>query len=138
MYRIVMVSSLLAACGGGVSDTGTAVDYARTVVTDLGQWTVTVDSDPDPIPPNDLFSLDVTVAGEGVSGELFVEVDASMPQHNHGMNTQPETTWVDGERWRTEGMLFHMTGDWRITVAIDDGETYERAFIWVDCCEPPA
>ena len=137
MFRIVTLSMSLAGCAGGTPDTGTEVDYSRTVLTDLGQWTVTVASDPDPVPPNDLFALDVTVAGEGVSDQLFVDVDASMPEHNHGMNTEPETTWVEGERWRTEGMLFHMTGDWRVTVAVDDGNSYERAFIWIDCCEPP-
>ncbi|TNE92677.1 MAG: hypothetical protein EP330_00765 [Deltaproteobacteria bacterium] len=132
MTRIV-AALILAGCTGGGGDTAEERDYGRTQTTDLGSWTVTIAPDPDPVPPVDLFALDVTIPGaEG----LFVDVDADMPSHNHGMNTEPVVTEVGGGAFRVDGMQFHMTGDWRVTVAIDDGNTYERAFLWIDCCEP--
>ena len=65
-----------------------------------------------------------------------MDVDADMPTHNHGMNTDPVVTELGDGTYRAEGMQFHMTGDWRVTVAVDDGDSYERTFFWVDCCEP--
>jgi hypothetical protein len=50
-----------------------------------------------------------------------------MPSHGHGMNTKPETIHVDGQRYRANGMLFHMAGEWSIVVEISAGANTERA-----------
>ena len=64
---------------------------------------------------------------DSAAGALKVNVDADMPAHGHGMNTQPETFAVDGATFRTEGMLLHMSGDWVITVDITQNGKAERA-----------
>jgi hypothetical protein len=53
------------------------------------------------------------------------------------MNTSPVVSELGGGTYVAEGLAFHMTGDWRLVVAIDDDSTYERATFWIDCCEPP-
>ena len=123
---------LLMACAGP-SDTVDDLDYGRTQVSDLGSWTVSYAPTVDPVPAIDLFGLEVEIdGGEG----LFVDANATMPLHNHGMNTATVVTERGGGIYDIEGMSFHMTGDWELVVAIDDGNSYERAFFWIHCCEP--
>ncbi len=50
-----------------------------------------------------------------------VVIAADMPTHQHGMNTKPELTKTGPGRYRVDGMLFHMAGDWVVTVKIDPG-----------------
>lgn len=135
MHRLLFALALAACSGAG--DSAEELDYGRTQVTDLGSWTVSYVPRTDPIPAIDLFALDVEISGESDVTGLFVDVDASMPQHNHGMNTDPVVGEVGNGMYQVEGMSFHMTGDWELLVVVDDGNSYERAFFWIDCCEPP-
>jgi hypothetical protein len=41
-----------------------------------------------------------------------VSVDATMPEHGHGMMTSPRSSELGGGRYRAEGMKFHMHGRW--------------------------
>jgi hypothetical protein len=55
---------------------------------------------------------------------VLTRVDATMPEHQHGMNYRPSIQRVgnskDG-RWRAEGLMFHMPGRWelRLDVRLD-------------------
>jgi len=44
-----------------------------------------------------------------------VRIDATMPEHRHGMNYRPEVTQVAPGLYRAQGMLFHMPGRWDLT-----------------------
>ena len=45
-----------------------------------------------------------------------------MPEHNHGMPTQPQVTQnLGGGDYRVEGVQFQMGGWWTITFDIDAG-----------------
>ena len=50
-----------------------------------------------------------------------------MPAHQHGMNTKPELTDKGDGKYKVDGMLFHMSGDWVIFVDVTRGEATERA-----------
>ncbi len=39
-------------------------------------------------------------------------VDATMPEHRHGMNYRPSLQPLGDGRWRVEGLLWHMAGRW--------------------------
>ncbi len=79
---------------------------------------------PAPITTGRHFALDIVVcpkAGAGVP--LALRVDAQMPAHSHGMNYRPTVralgpTGDAGEtrraRYRADGLLLHMTGQWRL------------------------
>ncbi len=58
------------------------------------------------------FSLHIAVCGENIAREL--RADAVMPAHKHGMNYIPEVTPLDGNRFKVDGMLFHMPGVWEL------------------------
>jgi sugar lactone lactonase YvrE len=88
-------------------------------------------SAPDPYPLNQLFGLEATVE-EGcdpprrpVSARL--RVDAAMPEHRHGMNTEAVVTPRGGGRFGVEGLLLHMPGRWEIRFDVTDGLVTERA-----------
>lgn len=59
--------------------------------TQVGRYLVQLDLDPDPPPLGELFRVKATVSLP--DGRLIetakVEVDARMPQHDHGMETRP-------------------------------------------------
>jgi hypothetical protein len=44
------------------------------------------------------------------------KLDASMPAHGHGMNYKASINWLDNGLVEASGMLFHMPGQWRVTV----------------------
>ena len=41
-------------------------------------------------------------------------VDATMPEHRHGMNYKPSLKPLGRGRWRAEGLLWHMSGRWEL------------------------
>lgn len=57
------------------------------------------------------FAMDITVCP--AAAELL-RVDASMPEHRHGMNYRPSLTPKGHGRWRAEGLLWHMSGRWEL------------------------
>ena len=44
------------------------------------------------------------------------KLDALMPLHGHGMNYKASIDWLDDGMVEASGMLFHMPGQWRVTV----------------------
>ena len=53
-------------------------------------------------------------------------IDATMPEHRHGMNYRP--TVIDGPdgRFLAEGMLFHMPGRWQLIFEVRSANRTER------------
>ena len=70
---------------------------------------------------NEYFSLDFELqtpaTGSAVlAAELFVRCD--MPAHGHGMNVEPKALELGDGRYRVDGMLLHMTGEWLLGVDV--------------------
>lgn len=60
-----------------------------------------------------------TADGEPVNGAT-ISVTGGMPLHNHGLPTAPRMTAALGDGdYRLDGLRFHMSGDWELTVTID-------------------
>ena len=73
-----------------------------------------------------------------VAGEMFalqlalcpaharlVAVDATMPDHRHGMNYAVRLQPLAAARWRAEGLLWHMSGRWELRFDVElDGEMH--------------
>ncbi len=53
-------------------------------------------------------------------------VDATMPEHRHGMNYRPSITPLGGGRWRAEGLLWHMSGRWELALDVMHAGTKHR------------
>ncbi len=106
-----------------------AVIWPAKCKTERGSFTVTIQPTGGGITLNKHFSLNITLTpDEGASVPTSVSATADMPSHGHGMNTAPETIHEGGQRYRANGMLFHMAGDWSIMVEITAGAKIERAF----------
>ncbi len=86
-----------------------------------GLYRLTVEPAPSALRINELHSWTLTLtdaAGQPVSGARF-EVSGGMPEHNHGLPTQPVVTTehADGS-YQLEGMRFHMHGYWEVRVRV--------------------
>jgi hypothetical protein len=55
-----------------------------------------------------------------------LRVDATMPEHRHGMNYKPSLHDLGGGRWRVEGMLWHMAGRWELTLDVASAGATQR------------
>lgn len=82
------------------------------------------------LPWNEYFDLEVELAedSEPVTGaEVFVS--CRMPAHGHGMNVEPRAREEGDGRYRVEGMLLHMTGDWVLGIdVVRDGVASSVSF----------
>jgi len=70
---------------------------------------------PDPVPVGQHFAVEVVLCAKGdatLPAEL--RVDATMPEHKHGMNYRPSITSSGAGRYRAEGLMFHMPGRWEL------------------------
>ncbi|HIG26918.1 MAG TPA: hypothetical protein EYQ50_03655 [Verrucomicrobiales bacterium] len=93
-------------------------------------YEVTYKPNPNPIPLNDHFALEITVTSADKSelpANLIIEVDADMPTHKHGINTVPTIRSIGKGQFLAEGLLFHMAGDWEIYIDVIRGPVRERA-----------
>ena len=81
--------------------------------------------DPKPIVVGRHFALELQICP--AAAEL-TRIDASMPEHRHGMNYRPSLKRLSGAsaehpaRWRAEGLLFHMPGRWELRVEVQTAD----------------
>ncbi len=86
-----------------------------------GLYHVSYRSELEPIEINKIHSwvLHVTTADGDPVENAEITFDGGMPAHNHGLPTQPSVTkYLGNGDYRVEGIRFHMTGEWEITVTI--------------------
>ena len=115
----------------GATAPGPNAAPAEPVATARKLYRVQWRSIPDPPPLSTLFEVEVTVTdpdGKPVE-DAKVTVDATMPQHGHGMATKPEqdpgvcdaagACRHPGGRYRTRGMKFHMPGEWKLRIDVE-------------------
>jgi hypothetical protein len=55
-----------------------------------------------------------------------VRVDASMPEHKHGMNYRPTVTATGEGRYKAEGLMLHMAGKWELVFEVRSKDSVER------------
>ena len=63
---------------------------------------------------------------DGSAFEGTPVVDAHMPRHRHGMNYRPRVASLGDGRFRADGFLFHMPGQWQFTFDLNDPQSSER------------
>lgn len=56
----------------------------------------------------------------------LLRVDATMPEHRHGMNYRPSLQALGDGRWRADGLMFHMAGRWELRLDLQRGGRTER------------
>ena len=111
-----------------------ALAHGTAPVTGPGGAVVRWRPEPQPIPLNQWFAVDVELTPPG-RGRLL-GLDAQMPAHGHGMNVRPDLFTPGPGRLRAEGLIWHMPGDWELAVDVEwpDGST--ATVRWqVPCCD---
>ncbi len=156
MMRLWMAAVALAACGGSQeSHEGhqgheghdmakaeapmQAEPLVREVKTQAGLYTVSFAAEPTTPGMGDLFSVSATVVdkyGNPVeTGEVLL--NARMPHHNHGMETDPlmdpgacdddgDNCRHEGGVWKAEGFKLHMPGEWTVTIEVTGALGHDR------------
>jgi hypothetical protein len=105
------------------------LDTSTTRLSDQGLFQVTYASSLAPIPINQIHTWTIhveTAEGQPVE-QASITVDGGMPQHGHGLPTQPEVTQDLGNGdYTVEGMKFNMPGWWTVTFSITAGGQTDR------------
>jgi len=126
----------LAGCGTPPKDLDVSLDKASAA----GVYRVAL-VPPAPAPAiNQLHSWKVKLAaadGTPVHGARFA-VDGGMPQHGHGLPTQPRVTreLADGT-YQLDGMKFSMTGWWEVKLAIEGPQGADKVTFNTVVDHPP-
>ncbi len=75
------------------------------------------------------FALAVQLCDKGgTSTAQLTKADASMPAHRHGMNYKPVIKAQGNGRFRVEGMMFHMAGQWQLAFEVQSGKETLRLY----------
>ena len=115
------------------------IEYPTTVLSENERYEVSYDTTPSPIPLNEEFSIWLTIVEKETNTEVIaginVDINAEMPNHDHGMSQTPVTSQMDDGRFMSEGMFFQMPGYWHILTWItDETGAIEKTIFEVDCC----
>jgi hypothetical protein len=107
-------------------------DYATTRISEQGRFRASYSSDSTPIPINRLhrWTLHLETAEGQPIEQADVRIDGDMPEHGHGLPSQPRVTaYLGNGDYLVEGMKFQMTGWWVIDVEVlVDGEPDQVRF----------
>jgi hypothetical protein len=98
------------------------LDLSREKPSAAGRYRVAIAPELEPLEQGRLHSWIVTlrtVAGAPVT-DATLTVDGGMPQHGHGLPTQPQSAGHIGEgRYRFDGVRFNMAGWWVLKFTIE-------------------
>ena len=105
------------------------LDYSTMKMTSNDTFNVMYESIGGQIRINKIHSWEVTVkdsAGQPVN-DAVVSLVGDMPEHGHGLPTQPEVTKIGAEGlYRVDGIKFSMPGWWVITISVMAGGTHDN------------
>lgn len=108
------------------------LDVATTRTSEAGLYQVTYTGSLTPVPINQIHTWTLHVenaAGQPVENAV-ITVGGDMPQHGHGLPTEPQVTQALGNGdYLVEGMKFQMGGWWVVEFVITaDGQTDKVSF----------
>ena len=73
------------------------------------------------------FAVELAVCAKtGAASPENVRVDANMPDHRHGMNYKTVVSATGAQRYRAEGLMFHMPGRWEYVFEVRSAGETER------------
>lgn len=130
---MLLLAGCMSPAGGSTQSAGGALpadlDFSTTRLSDKGLFRVTYTSEADPVPLNELhtWTLHVETADGAPVENATIKVNGDMPEHGHGMPTQPRVTQeLGGGDYRVEGMRFQMSGWWAMIFEITANGATDR------------
>lgn len=96
------------------------LDLSRDKPSAAGLYRVAVEPELQPLEQGRLHSWIVSVQANGAPvTDATLTIDGGMPQHGHGLPTQPQSAGHIGEgRYRIDGVRFNMGGWWVLKIGI--------------------
>jgi hypothetical protein len=91
-----------------------------------GHYMIAFRPDPMLIEVGTPFALILNVCTKRGQPAELVALDATMPEHKHGMNYKPTIVRGQDGRFRAEGLMFHMPGRWEVTFDVRVDAESER------------
>jgi YtkA-like len=117
---------LLAALAGPALACGDSLGSGARRIEDPG-FVLVYRLQPEPVPVGRHFAIDFALcARAGTPLPAEVRVDATMPEHQHGMNYRPSVAARGAGLYRAEGLMFHMPGRWQFVFEVGDGRRADR------------
>lgn len=130
--------------GPGIEQADIPDDQTMSGESEGGDFYIVITPEPNPIPFQELFELDVQVYEDAdrespAEGVELDQLRAEMPAHDHGMNNEPTIEKTGEGEFLVEGMRFHMQGDgedghWVVEAVLNQNGTIDRAKFDVQCC----
>jgi len=117
MKHLIFILFTLALCNSAFSET----DLASSKASDNGYYQVSYISILEPIEINNLHAWKIFIKDKNGKDVPNAEISVigGMPEHNHGLPTQPQITKSFGDGcYLLEGIKFHMLGWWTVTISI--------------------
>lgn len=121
MFCKYLLTAALALQLAGCMTPPADLDQSLTKATAQQKYVVAIRPLSEPIAINQMHKWEVKVTSAAGAPVLHarIDVDGGMPQHGHGLPTQPRVTQELGEgRYLMEGMKFSMTGWWEIKLKL--------------------
>lgn len=82
---------------------------------------------PDPVQVGRHFAIEIMLCPrDGAVLPTELRVDATMPEHKHGMNYRPSIKAVSPGQYRAEGLMFHMPGRWELVFELRGSGAAQR------------
>lgn len=106
------------------------LDYSTTRISDDGLFKVSYTTSTGTVPVNEMhqWTLHVETADGQPVEDATIGVDGDMPQHGHGLPTQPRVTKNLGNGdYLVDGMKFQMGGWWLMDFTITAGGATDAA-----------
>jgi hypothetical protein len=123
---LVVLAVLLVALFTRLHATPADLDRSTTRRSEQGHYQISYTPHDGPITINTLHSWTLRVTtpdGEPIT-DARITVDGGMPQHGHGLPTQPRVTGQLGDgTYLIEGLKFQMAGWWVVDITIEAGGT---------------
>lgn len=101
-----------------------------TKLTDNNHFQVTYSSNLKPIEINRIHNwiIHIEDSHHYPISNANILLNGSMPEHEHGLPTQPRVTqYLGNGDYLVEGMKFHMGGQWIVTISVSDSTNSDKA-----------
>ncbi len=110
-------------------------DFSKTRTSRRGDLSVSYSPEPDTIPVGKVhaWTLNIKDAQGKPLEDAEISVEGWMPEHGHGMQTQPEATMsLEKGSYLIEGMHFSMPGFWTVTFMIQNENISDSVVFMLD------
>jgi hypothetical protein len=106
--------ALLVSTQASAADCPLDLGHGTGIVVYSDQYMIALRPEPMQIEVGQPFMLIMNVCTKRGDAAELVQVEATMPEHKHGMNYAPTIKAKGNGRYRVDGLLFHMPGSWEV------------------------